>query len=49
MFCEEILELFKIMPVTLPKPDDYINKIQMLLTDIGVKFFMDKHKFKIFN
>ena len=47
MFCEEILELFKIMPVTLPKPDDYINKIQMLLTDIVVKWFMYEHKSKL--
>ena len=47
MFSEEILELFQKIPVTLPKFADYIKKIQMLLTDIVVKWFMYKHKSKL--
>ena len=34
------------IPVALPRPVDYINKRQMLLTDIGGKWFIDKHKSK---
>ena len=37
MFCEEMIELFQNIPVDLPKPVYYINKEQMLLTDIGGK------------
>ena len=38
-FCEEILDLFQKRTVTLPKHVEYINKRQMLLIDIGVKWF----------
>ena len=47
MFCEEIIEMFQEMPVPTPKHVDYINKQQLLLTDMGDKWFMDKHKSKI--
>ena len=47
MFCEEMLDLFHRIPVALPKPVGYINKQQILLTDIGGKWFMDKHKSKL--
>ena len=46
MFCKEMLELFQKTPVALPKPVGYINKRQMLSTDIGGKWFMDKNKSK---
>ena len=44
MLCEEILELFQKITVTLTKTVDYINKRQMLLVDIGGKWFMEKVK-----
>ena len=47
MFCEEIIELLQEIPVALTKSVGLINKQQMLLTDIGGKWFMDKHKSKL--
>ena len=44
MLCEEMLDLFQKIPVTLPKPVDYMKKISILLTDVGGKWFMEKHK-----
>ena len=40
MNCEKSSELFNNIPVTIPEcnPDNYNNKIQMLLTDIGCKW-----------
>ena len=35
MYCEEMHDLFKKIPVTLPEPYYYKNRIQLLLTDIG--------------
>ena len=37
MFCDEMLDLFKKLPVNFPKPVDYINKIKKSLRDIGGK------------
>ena len=37
-----MLELFQKIPVTLPEHVDYINKRQILLTDIDGKWFMEK-------
>ena len=42
-----MLELFHKIPVSLPKPVGYIKKRKMLLTNIGGKWFIDKHKSKI--
>ena len=42
-----MIELFQKIHVSLPKPVDYIKKQQMLLTYIGGKWFMEKHKSKI--
>ena len=44
MFCDEIIEMFHKIPGALPNPAGYIKKQQTLLTDIGGKWFMDKHK-----
>ena len=41
-----MLELFQKIPVDPQKPADYIRKQQMLLIDIGGKWFMEKHKSK---
>ena len=35
------------MPVALPKPVGYTKKRQMLLTDIGGKWLMEKNKPKL--
>ena len=42
MYCEEMRELFNRIPVTIkePKPDDYKNKRQMLLKDIGREWYI---------
>ena len=42
-----MIQLFQKIPVALPQPFDYKNKRQMLLKDIGGKWFMDKYKLKI--
>ena len=47
-FCEEIIELFQRLNVARPKPVDYMEKRQMLLIDIGGKWFMDKHKSELY-
>ena len=47
MSCEETIDLFQIITVALPKPIDYIKKQQMILTDIGGKWFIDKHESKL--
>ena len=47
MFCDEIIELFHKIHVALPKPGDYMKKHIFLLTDIGGKWFMAKHKSKL--
>ena len=47
MFCEIIIELFQKIPVELLKPGGYIKKRTFLLTDIGGKCFIYKHKSKI--
>ena len=47
MSCEETIDLFQIITVALPKPVSYINKQQMILTDIGRKWFIDKHETKL--
>ena len=44
MFCEEILDLFQKIPVTLPKNIDYIKKGKLFFTDNEGKWFTDKHK-----
>ena len=46
MFCEEIIELFQKIPAALPKTIDYMKKRKILLTDMGSKWFMEKHKSK---
>ena len=42
-----MIELFQKIPVTLPKPVDYINKRKMLLTYIGGKLYIYKYKSKL--
>ena len=42
-----MIELFQKTPVSLPKYIDYINKLQMMFTDIGGKWFMGKHNSKL--
>ena len=44
MFCEEMIDFFHKIPVASPKNVNYIKKRQMLLTDMGGKWFMKKHK-----
>ena len=44
--CENIIELFRVITVALPKPADYIKKRQMFLKYIGGKWFIDKHESK---
>ena len=44
MFCEEMLDLFHKISVSLPKPIGNIKERQILLTDIAGKGFIDKHK-----
>ena len=39
-----MLDLFQKITVTLAKPVDYVNKGQLLLTDIVGKWFMEKHE-----
>ena len=41
MYCEEIHEVFKKIPVTLLGPVDYTHK-RLLLTDAGGKCFINK-------
>ena len=40
--------MFKNIPVTIskPHPGNYKNKIQRLLTDIGVKFYINNLRYK---
>ena len=47
MFCEEMIELFHKIPDYLPKPADYKKKQQMVLTHIGDKWLMEKHKSRL--
>ena len=42
-FVKKWLRCFKKIPVTFPKHVYYIDKGQMLLINIGGKWFMDKH------
>ena len=44
MLCEEMLKLFHKIYVALPKTVGYRKKRRMLLTDMGVKWLMEKHK-----
>ena len=41
-----MLELLQEIPFAIPKPVGYIKK-NLLLTDIGSKWFMDKHRSKL--
>ena len=42
MYYEDMFELFKKAPVALTESVDYIYKRQLLLIDIGGKWFMEK-------
>ena len=47
MFYEEMFDLFQRITASLQKPVGYIKKGKILLTDIGGKWFMEKHKSKL--
>ena len=47
MFCEEMIDFFHKIPVASPKNVNYIKKRQMLLTDMGGKWFMKKTQIKL--
>ena len=44
MYCEEMHDLFKKIPVTIPqpKPDDYKKKGKLLFIDIGGEWCINK-------
>ena len=42
-----MIDLLQKIPVALPKPVAFIKKQQMLLTDIGGKWFVDKYESKL--
>ena len=42
-----MIELFQKIPVTLPKPVDYINKQKMLFTYKGGNLYIYKYKSKL--
>ena len=50
MYGEKMSELFNNIPVTIPQPntDYYKNNIQMMLTDIGRKWYINKIGYKTF-